>query len=83
MQRPACYHRIDRTWDELGRLFGMKALPSAEKRIAQRLEEFEKAMAIIEGRRVSDASQESADSDVTAETVPLLEDTTDAHLKAE
>lgn len=79
---PPGYHRIDRTWDWLERMVGMSVLPSAEERIAKRVEEFEKTMALLEARRLSDASTESADSADTAETEPLLR-AADGHLKAE
>lgn len=79
---PRGYHRIDRTWNWLERVVGISVLPSAEERIAKRVEEFEKTMALLEARRLSDASTESADSAETAETEPLLR-AADGHLKAE
>jgi hypothetical protein len=85
---PRGFHHIDRSRDWLKHLVGAKVLPSAEERIAQRLRDFEEAMAILDGgaaesRRVSDASTESAESaevrDVP-DTEPFLPT---GHLKAE
>lgn len=83
MKHPAGYHELNRTWDWLERMVGMRVLPPAEERIAQRVEEFEKMMALLEGRRFSDASTESADSADTADTEPLLGSRAETHLKAE
>lgn len=80
---PRSYHELNRTWDWLERMVGIRVLPPAEERIAQRVAEFEKMMTLMEGRRPSDASRESADSAHTADTEPLLGERADRHLKAE